>query len=113
MLRVSAVELEARVAIVIETSIVPAEGAMTVAALVAAASVVGVVFGMTAVAGCRRVGKRIVYVAVEAGRFLVFADQGEAGRVVIKFDLEPVVRGMAVAALRTKRARVRVVVFVA
>ena len=113
LLRVPAVEQEASITIVIKTGVVPTDRTMTIATLVAAATVMGVIFCMTAEAGRRRVGKRIVCVAIEARGSLVLANQGEAGCVVIKLDVEPVVGCMAVAALRAQRAGMRIVILVA
>ena len=113
LLRVPAVEQEARITIVIETGVVTSDRTMTVATLVAASPGVGIVFGVAAVAGRGCVGERIVCVAIEARGSLVLADQGKAGCIVIEFNLEPVIRRVAVGALCAERSRVRIVVFVA
>lgn len=113
LLGVLAVEHEVCIASVVETRIEPAGWFVAIAALIAAAPVVGIVLGVTAKTGSWRVGERIVGVAVEAGRLLVFANQRETGCAVVKLHVPPASRSVAVAALRTERPRMRVVVFMA
>lgn len=95
-------QAESRVARMVERRIEPVSRAMAVLAFAAAASVVRVVFRVASEAGRRRVRKRMVRVAAEAGGGFVMADEVEACSGVIESHLGPVGRGMAVAALRTK-----------
>lgn len=113
LLGVLAVEHKVRVTSVVETRVEPAGWLVAIAAFIAATTVVGVVLGVAAKAGGWRVGERIVRVAVEAGRLLVFADQRVTGCAVVKLHVQPASRSVTVAALRTERPRMRVVVFMA
>lgn len=70
---VLAVQYEIRVAVVIETGVVPAFWIVTGAAFVAATAVMRIVLGMTVIAIRRRVLKCVVLMAVQAGGFLVLA----------------------------------------
>lgn len=92
LLGVLAVEHEIRIAIVIEARIVPAPRAVAVAAFIAAAAIVRIVFCMTVVAFRRRVPERVIGVAVEACRFLVLADQRVPGCIVVELDVQPLRR---------------------
>ena len=91
LLRVFAVEQEARITIVIKTRVIPAQRTVTVAAFIAAAPIVSIILGMTTETRRRCIRKRVVSVTVEAGRPLVLADQGIAGRFVIELDFHPVI----------------------
>ena len=113
LLGMLAIEQEAGIAIVVEARVIPAHGAVAIAAVVATATVVGVVLGVAAKARRRGIGERVVRMAVEAGRFLVFADQRIAGGVVVESHLLPVVGSVTITALRTECPGVRVVVLVA
>lgn len=97
---VFAIDHEVGVTIVIETRVFPALGVMAVAALIATAAVVRIIFRVTVVTGGRCVLKRIVCMTAQAAWLLVLADQRVIGRTVIEFHVEPLDRGMAVAALR-------------
>jgi len=108
-----AVQHEIRVAVVIETGVVPAFRAVTGATFVAATAVMSIVLGMAVVAFRRRILERVVLMAVQARRFLVLADQRKIGGVVIEFHVEPLHRGVAVSAGRAQRVGVRVVFFMA
>lgn len=112
LLRMFVLEQKACITIVIEARVVPAQRAMAVAALVAAAAVMCVILGMTAVTGRGRIRKRVVGMTVKTRRPLVFTNQRIPRRVVIELDLQPVVRGMTISALCAKRSGVRVVIFV-
>jgi hypothetical protein len=107
-----AVQQEIRVAVVIETGVVPAFRAVTVSALVAAAPFMRVVLGMTVVALGRRVLERVVLMAIEAGGLQVFADQRISGRIMIEFDVLPFHRRVTIATRRAQRPAVRIVFFV-
>lgn len=96
---VGAIQCKARVARMIETRVVPAIRAVTVLALLPTAAFVDVVGGMAAVTGRRRVGERVVLVAVEAGSVVMQSDQRPPGRVVIESDIEPTIGSVAVATL--------------
>ena len=111
LLRMLAVEYEIRIPIVIEARIVPATRAVAVAALIAATTIVCIVFRVTVVALRRGVLKRVVGMAVETCRLLVLADQRVVGRVVVELDVEPLRGRMTVAARRSQCFSVRVVVF--
>ncbi len=102
LLGMFAIDHEVGITIVIETCVVPTVRVMTVAALIAAAAVVRVIFRVAVVTHGRRVLKGIVCMAVQAAWLLVFADQGVFGRTVIEFHVEPPGRGMAVAANRAQ-----------
>ena len=112
LLRMFVLEQKACITIVIEARVVPAQRAMAVAALVAAAAVMCVILGMKAVTGRGRIRKRVVGMTVKTRRPLVFTNQRIPRRVVIELDLQPVVRGMTISALCAKRSGVRVVIFV-
>lgn len=113
LLRVFTVSRKVCIASVVEARVLPPRRLVAVAALVAAEPVMRIVLRVTAKARRRRVRKCPVLVAVETGRFPMFTDQRETGRIVVKFDIEPAGRRVAVAANGTHRLPVRVVVIVA
>jgi len=92
LLGVLAVEYEIRIAVVVETGVVPALRVMAVAAFIAAAAIVCVVFRMAIETFRRRALEGIVGMAVEAGGLLVLGGQGIPGGVVIEFDVQPLRR---------------------
>lgn len=98
LLRVFSVTREVRIAGMIEARVLPPCRLVAIAALVAAEPVMRIVFRVTAKARRRGVRKCSVSVAIETGRFLMFADKREIGRIVIKLDIQPAGRRMAVAA---------------
>lgn len=72
-LSVSAVEYKLRVASMVEAGVGPAGRRMTIAALLAAATVMGIVFCVTAETGRRRILKCLIFVAAAALGFQVLA----------------------------------------
>ena len=112
LLGVHAIEGKLCVALMIEARFVPINRAVTIAAFGTAAPIVRVILGMAGVTRGRRILERVVGVTVKTPRPLVVTDQREAGRVVIKLNVQPTFRCMAVAALRTESARMCVVALV-
>jgi len=93
----------------IETRIGPASRRVAVAAFLATAAFVMIVFSVTAEAGRRRVLECLVLVASTALGLHVLADQRILGCVVIKFHVQPRCRRMAIATLGTHRFTMDVV----
>jgi len=85
---------------------------VAIAAFVTAAAIMRIILGMAPEACSRRIGKRVVRMTVEAGRFQVFADQRVPRRFVVELDLEPVIRGVAVAAGVAHGLAMRVIILV-
>jgi len=112
-LRVSTLEWKIGVAGVVEARVRPRAGVVTVVALIAAATFVRVVFGMTADTGRRRILMRRVFVAVRALRLTMCADQREVCCVVVKFRVGPVSRIVTVGAFGTEIAFVNIIIGVA
>lgn len=86
---------------------------MTVTALLAAAALMRIVSLVAAVASGRRFQEGLVGVTVKAGDLFVFSDEAETGGVVIKFNLDPADRRVAVTAGTTHRLTMNIVVLVA
>lgn len=82
---------------------------MTTLALLTAATIVRIVAGVTAEAGRWRICERLVGVAPEALGGRMFADQAEAGHVVVEESLCPVGRCMTIDARGAHRLAVHVV----
>ena len=108
-LRMPALQGEVRIPLVIETGIVPRRRVVAGFAVLAAAAVVYVILGVAAKAGDGRLLERLVLVAVTAGNFLVAADQGIVGRIVIEFDELPAFVGMTIGTCLPERILVHVV----
>ena len=112
-IRMVPVKREPGVPRMVKACIVPTNRAMAVLALLATFAVVHIVLSVAAIAGYRRIRKRVVFVAVEALCVLVEPDKRVAGDVVIKSDIQPAARRMAVSALRAHRVAVNIVRLVA
>ena len=108
-LRVLAIERKTRVAHMIEFGVRPCGRRVAVAAFLAAAAVMGIVLGVAVEAIRRWRLEGLVFVAAGTLRLCMLADQREAGRVVVEFDVGPGDGGMAVAALRAHGVAVNVV----
>ena len=86
---------------------------MTVTAFRTATALMCIVFPMAAVASGRRFQESLVGVTVKAGDLFVSSDKTETGGVVIKFNLDPADRRVAVTAGTTHRLTMNIVVLVA
>jgi len=86
---------------------------VAVAALLATAAVVGVVLGVTVEAFRRWRLEGLVFMAPGTLGFRMFADQREAGRVVIELDVGPGYGAMTVAAFRPHGVAMNIVGLVA
>ena len=113
LLGVFSIERKVRIARMIEFRVVPAGRRVAIAALLSAATVVGVVFGVAIEARGRRGLEGLVFVATGAFRLCVFADQRETGSFMVEFDVGPGDGRMAVGALRTHGVAMHVVGLVA
>ena len=101
LLGMFAIDHEVGITIVIETRVIPTLRVMTVAALIAAAAVVRVIFRVTAVATRLSNGELAILMAARARSVHVLAEQWKFGQVVIEFDFGPAERGMAAVTLGT------------
>ena len=86
---------------------------MTVIALFAAAAVMGIVLGVTAETGCRRILVCLVRVAIEALILTMLADQRKVSCIVVERRICPVTRVVALGTFRTKTTVMRLVVAMA
>jgi hypothetical protein len=94
---VVAVQRKLRISCVIETRVIPSGRAMAVLAVLAASTIVRVIFRVAAVTGRRCVLERLVFVASKALCFPVQTDQREARHVMIELDVEPARGRVAIA----------------
>ena len=97
----------------IERGIVPVSRFVAVSAFLAAAPIMRIVLGMTAVAGSRRFGKRVIGMTRKAGCRLMLADQCEVGLCVVERNVHPVGRRVAIVALSSDKFVMWIVGFVA
>ena len=107
--RMAASQRKPCVTCMIEARIAPSGRRMAIAALLAATSVMGVIFGMAAVAGGPRVPESLVRVAGSAFSVEVVANEREPRGVMIKLDVQPAAWRVAVAALRPHRLAMHIV----
>ena len=77
------------VARMIETRVVPVAGVVAIFALLAAAAIVCIIFGVTVKARRGCIQERMVFVAVQTGGLLVFAEQWVVGCIVVEFGVRP------------------------
>ena len=90
----------------------PVRRLVAIVALLSAAPIVGVVFGMAPKACRGRIVKDVIGMAGETACCCMAADQREAGLVMVKRHDLPASRRMAVVAGLTDRVRMRAVGFV-
>lgn len=91
----------------------PVRRLVAIVALLSAAPIVGVVFGMAPKACRGRIVKDVIGMAGETARCCVVADQPEAGLIVVERNNFPANCRMAIVAGLTDRFRMRAVGFVA
>ena len=102
-LSVLAFQRKFRVAHMVEAGVMPVGGVMAILTLFPAATLMGIILGVTTETSGRGVEERPVLVAVSARRFLVLADQRKVRRIVIEFRIGPfggLVAGSAVVTHR-------------
>lgn len=95
---VTAFERKLRIPAVIEFRVFPADRAVTVSALLAAPSLVGVIVLVAGKAVRRCIQVRRIRVAIEACGLAMMADQGKTGRIMVELRFLPADRGMAITA---------------
>jgi len=106
-------EIECRIARVIERGVEPPGWLVAVAAFRTAAALMRIVSLVAAVASGRRFQEGLVGVTAKAGGLFVFSDKAETGGVVIKRNLDPAGRRVAVTAGAAHRLTMNIVVLVA
>jgi len=95
-LRVCAVEREAGLRVVIEQPLLPVDRVMAQRAVLAKTPLVGVVLAVAADAVFRSVAEHVRFVTLAALGFRVFAEQREAGEIMVEEDVV-LPRGFTVA----------------